>query len=451
MQILALDRRLKLMKENKLLYKAIGKSVLGRYSVYLVNLISMMILARVFTPEVFGIIAAIMVFYLFFQLMAEAGLGPAIINLTQLSNKERDGIFTLTLIIGVILAGLFLLSSDFLVSFYQIKGIEQVVPFVSVSLILFAITIVPNALLLREQSFYKIAISGTIAEITSTSIAFLLNYYIDAVYALSAKYLASACISFLMQFYFSANTDFGRPKIGSQLSAIKPLLSFSLYQFGFNFINFFSRNLDNILIGKFLGAASLGIYDKSYQLMKYPLMLLTFAMTPAIQPVIRQNRDDKDKVEKIHMAFTFKLSMVAIAAGIAMFFLSEFIVLIMLGEQWKGVIPIIKILAISIPVQVVASTSGSFFQAMDKAGVLFLSGCLSAVLMIAAIVIGIFERDILSISWYLVIAMHINFIQTYLLMYKKVFNQSAILFFVKMLPIFLAATLMSLAMLSGKV
>ena len=47
-----------------------------------------------------------------------------------------------------------------------------------------------------------------------------------------------------------------------------------------------------------MGAGMLGVYDKSYQLMKYPLMLLTFAMTPAIQPVIRRHADDQKKLKK---------------------------------------------------------------------------------------------------------------------------------------------------------
>lgn len=431
------------MKESRDLYKAIGKSVLGRYSVYLANLISMMILARVFTPEIFGVVAAIMVFYLFFQLMAEAGLSPAIINLTKFSPVERDGVFSLTFLFGIFLAVCFFYSSSFIVLFYKIDGIEKVIPFVSISLLFFSLTIVPSAFLLRDQFFYKVAISGSTSEIVSTLVAILFSFFIDPVYALSTKYLVNAIMLYLIQFYFSSETEFGRPTLGSKLSAIKPLLSFSLYQFGFNFINFFSRNLDNILIGKYLGATSLGIYDKSYQLMKYPLMLLTFAMTPAIQPVIRKNKNDKNKIEKIHTSFTFKLSLVAVLAGLGMFFLSEFIVLIMLGEQWLGVVPIIQILAISIPVQVVASTSGSFFQAMDRAGVLFLSGCLSAILMVLAIVMGIRQGDMLLISWYLVVAMHINFIQTYFLMYVKVFNKSPIYFFIKMVPLFASTAALS--------
>jgi PST family polysaccharide transporter len=408
--------------------------MLGRYAVYAVNLLSMMVLARLFTPETFGTVAAIMVFFTFFQLMAEAGLGPAIINLDTLKPYDRNGLFGLTLVIGLILALLFAALAQAFLMFYGLPRVDEVVPYIAVALFFFAGSIVPNALLLREQAFFRIANAGLTAEVVSTVVAILLSQIIDPLHALAAKGAFSAASTFCVVWYFSGNTEFGRPRPGSKFSAIKPLLGFSGYQFGFNFINYFSRNLDNILIGKYLGAGALGSYDKSYQLMRYPLMLLTFAMTPAIQPVIRQHAGDPVLVEQIHRDFTFKLSLLGAAAGLLMFLLADWIVLITLGDQWFDVIPIIRVLAIAIPVQVVLSTSGSFFQAMNRADLLFLSGTLSAVIMVAAIVFGIIQRDIEVLCWSLVAAFHINFFQAYYYMYCKVFKVPLSRYLVRMVP-----------------
>src|SRR5690606_11592019 len=125
----------------------------------------------------------------------------------------------------------------------------------------------------------------------------------DPLHALAARGMFAAVVNFAVLYYYSGTTEFGRPKWGNRFSAIKPLWSFSAYQLGFNFINYFSRNLDNILVGKYLGATSLGVYDKAYQLMRYPLMLLTFSMTPAIQPVVRKYAGDIAMVEAIHRDF----------------------------------------------------------------------------------------------------------------------------------------------------
>lgn len=422
------------MKHSISLYGAIAKSMLGRYAVYAVNLISMMIMARMFTPEAFGTVAAIMVFFLFFQMMAEAGLGPAIINLDSLEPVDRDGLFGLTLSIGLVLAILFAALAPVFLIFYQLPRVDEVVPYIAVSLLFFAASIVPNALLLREQAFFKIANAGLAAELMSTLATIILARLIDPLHALAAKGAVSAATLFGVAWYYAGRTEIGRPMPGSKFSAIRPLLGFSGYQFGFNFINYFSRNLDNILVGKYMGAGMLGVYDKSYQLMKYPLMLLTFAMTPAIQPVIRKHSGDRKKVEEIHRDFTFKLSLVGAAAGLAMYVLADWVVLLALGNQWREVIPIIRILAIAIPVQVVLSTSGSFFQAMNRADLLFLSGALSAVVMVSAIIVGIIAQDIELLCWCLVAAFHVNFLQAYYYMYKKVFFAPLHRHLIRMLP-----------------
>jgi PST family polysaccharide transporter len=408
--------------------------MLGRYSVYAVNLLSMIVLARIFTPEAFGTVAAIMVFFTFFQLMAEAGLGPAIINLDTLVPEDRNGLFGLTLTIGLVLAIIFTALAPVFLMFYGLPRVDEVVPYIAVSLMFFAACIVPNALLLREQAFFRFALAGLAAEVIGTGVTIGLAQLIDPLHALAAKGAASAATLFCVGWYFSGKTEFGRPMPGSKFSAIKPLLGFSGYQFGFNFINYFSRNLDNILVGKYMGVGMLGAYDKAYQLMKYPLMLLTFAMTPAIQPVIRKHAGDPVQVEAIHRDFTFKLSLVGAAAGLLMFLLADWIVLIALGGQWLDVIPIIRILAIAIPVQVVLSTSGSFFQAMNRADLLFLSGTLSAVIMVAAILFGIIQRDIEVLCWSLVAAFHINFFQAYYYMYRKVFKAPLHRYLVRMVP-----------------
>lgn len=408
--------------------------MLGRYSVYAVNLLSMMILARLFTPETFGTVAAIMVFYTFFQLIAEVGLGPAIINLDELTPEDRNGLFGLTISVGLMLAILFAILGPVFLMFYELPRIDVVVPYVAASLFFFSASIVPTALLLREQSFYRIANAGVLGEFFATGATIVLALVIDPLQALAAKGLASAIIQFFIKWYLSDKTTFGRPLLGWKFSAIKPLLGFSSYQLGFNFINYFSRNLDNILVGKYMGAGLLGAYDKAYQLMRYPLLLLTFAMSPAIQPVIRKHAGDPIEVEAIHRDFTFKLSLIGAIAGLLMFVFAEWIVLFVLGEQWEDVIPIIRILAIAIPVQVVLSTSGSFFQAMNRADLLFLSGTLSAVIMVSAIVIGIVKHDIKLLCWCLVAAFHINFFQTYYYMYRKVFKACLRYHFIRMLP-----------------
>jgi PST family polysaccharide transporter len=416
------------------LYIAIARSMLGRAGVYAANLLSMVVLARLFTPRDFGTVASIAVFSTFFQLMTEAGLGPAIINLKALSPRDRNGLFGLTVLTGMLLALVFDAARPLWQAFYGLPRVGEVVPYVAASLLFYSASIVPTALLLRDQAFYRIANAGIAAELVSMASSLVLLRLIDPLHALASKAAVSAAVSFAATYLFSGRTQFGRPGWGTRFTAIRPLLFFSGYQFGFNVLNYFSRNLDNILVGRYLGTAPLGVYDKAYRLMRYPLVLITFAMTPAIQPVVQHYAHDKRKVETIHRDFLWRLSLLGTIAGLAIYLLAGDIVAWLLGPQWGAVVPVVRILAIAVPVQVVLSTSGSFYQAMDRTDLLFVNGVFSSVVMVGAIVWGVLQRDLTRLSWALVAAFHANFFFAYYIMYSRIFGKGLAAFLAKLAP-----------------
>lgn len=419
------------------LKKSVFKSILGRYALYAATAITTVVFSRVFSPEVFGVVASVTVFNVFFQLMSEAGIGPALINLKNISDEDRDGIFSLTLIIGLVTSIGFFLAGPAIQKFYDINDINKVVPFVSVSVLFYSASVVPNAFLLRSQFFYRIAQAGVLAELFSMGLTLVLNKFLDPVFCLGSKMMFTSIFNFSMLFYYCRLTEFGRPSLGSKVSAVIPMLHFSVFQFGFNFVNFFARNFDNLLVGRYFGANLLGVYDKAYVLMKYPLMILTHAMTPAIQPALREYSDEVDKIENIHRSFTLKLSVAGSFAGLFVFLAADQIVLLILGHQWQKVIPFIRILSISIPLQIVGSSVGSFFQTLNKTNLMFISGLLSAVFMVVCMFGGVVIGSVETLCWALVIAYHINFIQCYSIVYLKIFRKNFKKFLLNCAPMFL--------------
>jgi PST family polysaccharide transporter len=423
------------------MYRAITFSVLSRYVVYAAKIVSLMILARIFSPDLFGLIASATVFSVFFQALADFGLAPAVINLKHLSKTDRDGLFSLTLLLGLVFGLGFLAIGAPMASFYKQPSLRLVIPFVAASLAFYSASIMPTALMLRDQRFSQMAIVGVLAEIGSTLCVIGLTQIWNPLLALASKTLVQAALNFLGLLAFSGQTEFGRPSPGTKLAAIRPLASFSAYQLGFNIVNYFSRNLDNMLVGRYMGPTALGIYNEAYQIMRYPLMLLTFAMTPAIQPVISRHAHEVDIVRVWHDGFAQKLSLLGALVACLVFALSEWIVMFVLGPQWKATVPVVRILAIAVPAQVVLSTSGSFFQALGRADTLFKSGLLSAFVMVPAIALGV-HQGLTALCWYLVGAFYINFVQAYYLLYRHVLNQGFGPFLLRMTPMFAVVLLM---------
>lgn len=408
--------------------KVIAKSVSGKYLLYITQLLSLAILARIFTPEQFGYIAAVQVFSTFFILLSEVGVGPAFINKDRHSKSETDGIFSVTALIGIVVGLAFAASAPLIADFYNDSVYTYIVLPVSLAILFSSLSIIPTAALQIDCKFLTIARCEIKAEVLSLIFTLILMNYIEPLIALSLKVAFFSLFKFVFLWHASKRSSVGRAAFNKHFSAIKPLLNFSMYQFGFNFVNFFSRNLDNILVGKYIGATSLGIYDQAYRLMRYPLMLLTFAISPAIQPMMKTIANDKQQFLDMHNKFFNYLSLVGLVIGGAIFLFSDLIVLVLLGEGWEKVGDVIKLLSLSIPVQVVMSTSGGFFQAADKVSSLFVCGVITALTNVTSIILGVQFESIIILSLFISISFQLNFYICYYIFSKKVLSMGFLAF-----------------------
>lgn len=414
----------------KLFLSAIKKSLGAKYIEYVVKLLALVVFSRIFTPEQFGIIAVMQVFVVFFMMLSEIGIGPAIINFSDLKKEDRNGLFSISIILAVLFSLIFYFSLEYIESFYNDTDYSVLGILICFSVLFNALSLVPLNLFYRNKKFFHVMTANIIAE--ALSIATISTLYIA--YSLSEVWMlaliplvVSITKFFILMILLRIDTgEFLVP--GRNLGIVKEIFSFSVYQFSFNVLNYFSRNLDNLLIGKYIGMQQLGLYGKSYELMRYPLQLLTFALSPAIQPSIAKNYKDLDLVMSIHNKFSINLLFSGGAFGLLFYFLSDGIVLIVLGEGWSGVGNILTIFSVIVPIQILLSSSGGFFQGMRRTDQLFKSGVFSSFTNVTAILFGISQGSIDIVAQSLVFSFTINTLQTYYLLYKNVFSSSYITF-----------------------
>ena len=373
-------------------------------------------------------------------MLADIGIGPAIINEDRFSSNQRDGIFSVTAITGLILGIIFYFFSYFLNSFYSDYEYQQIAVFISITIFFSTLNIVPITAMNRDAKFIHLAIIDVFVELLTVVIVYTLYISEFGVLALAARPAVQSIMRFILTFHLSRGTSIGCPHLGSELFHIKSILRFSSYQFGFNFINYFSRNLDNILIAKYFGMASVGIYEKAYQLMRYPLMVTTFAMSPAIQPVLTKVRNDINLVIFEHNLLSARLFAISTLISAFIFINSQVVVLFLFGENWLQVEPLIKILSLMIPIQAVMSISGSFYQVMNKPKLLFISGFLAAIVNVTGIIVGVMLGSMEAVSKALVISFLINFFCTYVILFKFVLKCSQKDFYIKLIKVTLSIT-----------
>ena len=165
------------------------------------------------------------------------------------------------------------------------------------------------------------------------------------------------------------------------LQSLRKIFSYSAYQFLFNVICYFSRNLDKLLIGKHMGMSELGYYEKSYRLMMLPLQNITQVITPVMHPIFSDLQNDKGKLATSYERIVRFLSFIGLPISVLLFFTAEEITLIIFGNQWLPSIPVFRILTLSVGIQIILSSSGSIFQAAGDTRSLFICGLFSSVLL----------------------------------------------------------------------
>lgn len=404
---------------------------IAKYSGIIISLGITAILARNITPAAFGTMAVATVIMAFLDIFIEFGIGPAVIQFKDLTKSDLSSLFMVGGIIGIILSIILFFSAPAISKFYSDRTLIPVVRCLCVCLLFNSLNVVPNGLMLKYKRFKAVALRTLSFQILCGCIAVWGALHNWGIYALIITPIVTSVGVFIVNY-----ANYPLPlSILFDMTPLKRVWGFSSYQFLFSFVNYFSRNLDKLIIGKYFSMAQLGYYEKSYRLMQLPLQNITFVISPVLHPILSSLQDNKAELVHKNQKLAEILSYISFPLGILLFFTSGEIIHIIYGSNWDPAIPVFSILSLSLPLQIILSTSGSIFQAAGKTNHLFLSGFLSAVITIGAFLISaIHFHTIESMAWAWDIALFINFITGYMIMYKMTFHSSLRLYLKSFIP-----------------
>ena len=396
-------------------------TAISKYSNVFVSIIIGAVLARLLTPEEFGVVVIVSVFISFFNLLSNFGLGPAVVQFKELSENDIQSIFLFSIIFGTLLSSIFFISSPLIADYYNDSRLINLSRWMSLSILFNTWQIIPNALMLKSLKFKYIGIVNVGVHIISGGIAICLAYYGFSYYALVINSIVTGLLLFVA-YYFLAPI-----KLVFRLDfvPIKKIAKFSTFQFFFNFINYFSRNADNLLIGKYFSTEALGFYDKAYRLMMMPVQNLTHVITPVLHPVLSNYQNEDNTIYEAYKKVVRILSTIGFPLSIFLYFSANEIITIVFGSQWETSIPIFRLLALTVGIQMVLSSTGSIFQSKNRTDLMFYAGLIGSTLLILGICYGIFyEKELIAVGHGLIIAFVINIIQALYLLIKIALKHS---------------------------
>lgn len=383
------------------------------------------ILSRILTPNDYGIVAIVSVFTAFFIVLSNCGLGIAVVQKKEFSKNDINSIFTFSFYFGIVLMLIFILLAYPISLFFKSKVYFPICLILSVSIFFNTINAVPDGLLRKEKKFLLIGIRLVAVSVFTYGVTILLALMNFKYYALVVQSVVSSVLIFLWNL---RNVKVNLVK-KINWNALKSIFSYSSYNFLFNFFNYFSRNLDKLIIGKALGNENLAQYNKAYHFMLYPVQNLTNVITPALHPILSDYQDNIQVVYDKYVKVVKFLSLIGVVVTAICFICSKEIISILYGSQWTEAAVCFKYMSLAIWGQMVGGTTGSLFAALNDTRRHFYITILNTFIIVIALILGVYAGNIRIISLYVSIALNSHFFTNYYVLIKKKHEEEFLSFF----------------------
>lgn len=342
------------------------------------------ILVRLIAPSEFGLMGMVLPIIAFVEVLNSFGVINSIISKKKVSDEELSTLFWFKLLLSCVLACLLILLSTSIGLFYNEARLGAIVSTYSFTIILSNFYMIGYALLQKAFKFRMLAIFEISGTIISGGVAVVLAFHDYGVWSLIIKDLLYS--SLLSIFCFSL-IDW-KPHFRFKISEIEYHLKFGLYTASSGFLSFFSRNLDDILIGKFFGSYSLGLYSKGYSLLVFPLSNLSKVVVKALLPHFSKIQDDLESIQAMYLKAARNVCILSALFGGALFLVAEELTLILLGENWIGMVPFLKIFAFLSVFQSVGPLDTLIYNGLNKMNELFKYSIIINGITIGSIILG---------------------------------------------------------------
>ncbi len=343
------------------------------------------ILARLITPNDFGLLAMVVIFTNFARIFCDFGLSAALIQRKRLTEEHLSSIFWINVLTGLILAVILAALAPAIAHFYNESRLISIVVVLASTFLISSFGIVQTALFTRELKFRLLVIVEILGVAISGTAAVVLAFSGLGVWSLVWQQVVSSFVIVILLWAFSS----WKPKFLFRWQRAKELLGFGLNLTGFSFVNYFSRNLDNLLIAKFLGASPLGFYNLAYQLLLFPLANLSHVVGRVMFPSLSIIQDDKTKVRYAYMKATRYIAAITFPLMIGLLVIAPQFIRVIFGPQWERSIFMVQILALAALLQSIGTLNGNIYWSQGRTDIQFKVGIIFTILTAFGFVIGL--------------------------------------------------------------
>lgn len=370
------------------------------------RILALSVLARLLSPREFGLLGIAMIFVNFSERIAQVGLGPALVQRIQVTQRHCIAAAYVGILGGVAIFAVLWVGSPFIAEFFKEPEVVSLLRALGILFVLEGLAVVPDSILQRQLRFRALmTIENVSYALGSGALSILLAWMGFGVWSLVAGVIAVRAFRVIM-----LNVLVPQPvTLTDCRREIRDLLGMGAgYSLG-RILNFCALYGDNFVIGRMLGTVPLGIYSRAYQLMSIPSMYFAQVLDRVLFPVLAQKQEDSDNIRKAFLQTLEVVSYAAFPAMAFMVFLSRETVLVLFGERWTPVIPVLQILSLGVFFRtaykvgdILSRSLGAVYQHAIRQGVY-------TILVVCGAFLGSNWNGIEGVSWAVLFAVAMNY------------------------------------------
>lgn len=360
------------------------------------------ILARILGPAAFGTIALATVVTAFAAIFNDMGIGSALVQRPKLDEAMLSAAFWLNLLVGFVLTAAICALAPIISSFFDAESLTAVLQLSSLTLLL-SVTLVQRSLLQRQMKFGAVMgldfLFGFVSVISSVLLAVAgVGVFAVPIGAIIATVVSGIVAVALCPWF---------PRHAPTRTAFGVLWNYSASLLSFNVINYIGKNIDNLLVGKFLGATPLGLYSRAYNLMQLPVVNLTRILGTVMFPALSTLQKEPVRFRRGWLLGTKTAVVLGTWTAIVTAVSATPLVQVVYGSEWIPMAGALAILMAAVPAYILASNASPVFLALGETGLQFKLGLVTVTLRIASIVIGL-QFGYVGVAWGLLVSSYLN-------------------------------------------
>jgi lipopolysaccharide exporter len=344
------------------------------------------VLARLLSPEDFGLMAMVMVVIGFAQAYADAGISAAIIHRQDTTSEQLSSLYWLNIFAGISVFFIVWLMTPVVILLYREPRLASLLQVVSLTFLIMPLGKQFEILLQKELRFDLLAKQRMSAAIAGAVVAIASAALGQGVWSLVWGQLGLAAMNTAMLMMVGWRQY--RPTFHFNHKDLRGYLSFGLYQMGERSINFLAQRMDQLLIGGLLGAQSLGYYNFAFSLAIQPMSRINPIVTRVVFPVFAKVQNDANRLQRGYLKVLSLLTTVNAPMLIGMVVLAPWAIPLIFGEQWFGSIILVQILALVALLRSTGNPMGSLLLARGRADLGFKWNLMLFVIVIPTVYVG---------------------------------------------------------------